>query len=308
MGRLVPGCSRSFGPDGKRSLKRGSTSPRRRPLDSVEHAPSGSPPAGAPSATEAPPYSHPPESLTLIIPSRNEAPSLARVVRQWWEQRPAGFDLEILVVDDASTDDTPRILRELGAELPVHTLRNTTRLGYGGSLREGILHTRTKWVAFTDADGQFDPGDLPNLLAVVSSETVLANGWRPRRADPFIRIVISIGFRSLLMTFFGVRIRDPTSTLKAARTEPVRAIAQQFRYMNGSFGNEFTIRWVKSGYTIVPVAIRHHPRLDGDSRIVSKGAIGRVAAQQFIALLRLWREMHRLSLPASPAVHPEPGE
>ena len=277
-------------------------------VESEQHAPSGSPSPGARFVSEV--LSHPPslESLTLIIPSRNEAPSLPRVVRQWWEQRPAGFDLEILVVDDASTDDTPRVLEELSSEIPVRTLRNPQRLGYGGSLQEGILHTRTKWVAFTDADGQFDPADLPNLLAAVTSETVLANGWRPHRADPFIRIVISIGFRSLLMTFFGVRIKDPTSTLKAARTEPVRAIAEQFRYMNGSFGNEFTIRWVKSGFSIVPVAIRHHPRLDGDSRIVSKGGMGRVAAQQFIALLRLWREMHRLTLPANPAVTPEPGE
>jgi len=264
------------------------------------------PSLGAPFVIGVSPPPLAPGGLTLVVPSHNEGASLARVLRDWWTQRPVGFDYQILVVDDASTDDTPRVLQQLASELPVRTVRNTTQLGYGASLQVGILHTTTEWLAMTDADGQFDPSDLPRLLSAVSQEHVLASGWRPHRADPFIRIVISFGFRWLLLLFFRARVRDPTATLKAGRTEPVRDIARQFRYMIGSFGNEFTIRWLRAGYRIVPVAVQHHPRLNGGSKIVAKGSIAKVAVKQFIALLRLWREFHQFSIPSTPTAHAEP--
>ena len=56
---------------------------------------------GGPLVTNSPLDSMVRGGLTLILPSHNEAPSLGGVVRQWWDQRPPGVDLEILVVDDA---------------------------------------------------------------------------------------------------------------------------------------------------------------------------------------------------------------
>ena len=232
--------------------------------------------------------------LTLILPSRNEAASLDRVIRAWWAQRPEGFDFQILIVDDASDDATPEVIRKLEAEFPVRSVRNPRRFGYGGSLRVGIFHTTTPWVAFTDADGQYDPADLPKILAATAAGSDFVSGWRPDRADPFIRIVISLTFRSLLGLFLGLRSRDPSSALKAGRTEPVREIAGRTRYMNGAFWQEFMTRWVRAGYSFVELPVRHLPRVSGQSKIVSKDLLTRVAVLQFIALLRLWREFHRL--------------
>jgi len=259
---------------------------------------------GGPLVTIRPPESVVRGGLTLILPSHNEAPSLRRVVREWWDLRPPGLDLQILVVDDASSDDTPTILEELATEMPVRAVRNPVQLGYGGSLRVGILHTRTDWLALCDADGQYDPNDLPKLLSNISDENVLANGWRVQRADPFVRIAISIGFRGLLATFFRARIKDPTSALKVGRTEHFRDVAEKVRYMNGSFGNEFMIRWLRAGHSVMPVPVRHLPRQEGSSKIVSRGLVSRVSVQQLIALVRLWREFHRLDIPADAVPHP----
>jgi dolichol-phosphate mannosyltransferase len=247
------------------------------------------------------------KDITLVIPSRNEAGSLEVVVRQWYDQRAPGGTLRLLVVDDASTDGTAQLLDRLQQELPVRSVRTAEPLGFGGSLRRGITEVETPWVAFTDADGQYDPKDLRTLLALLDAGNDLALGVRTPRADPFVRIVISIGFRGLLYAFFRAPLRDPTSSLRVGRTEAIRWIAERTRYMNGSFWNEFMVRWVREGLTFAQAPVRHLPRLDGQSKVAARGLVVRVSLQQFIALLRLWRELHRLRI-ANSATSPSTAE
>jgi glycosyltransferase involved in cell wall biosynthesis len=247
------------------------------------------------------------EALTLIVPSHNEGDSLGTVVREFWADRPRGVALEILVVDDASTDGTPEVLAALQKEFPVRVIRNPVSRGFGGALKVGIANTRTPWVAFTDADGQYDPRDLPILVAVLESGKDLALGWRTERADPFIRTAISVGFRSLLFLFFRHAARDPTTSLRAGRTDAIRNVAARTRYMNGSFWNEFMIRWRNDSLSFGEIPIRHLPRLVGKSKVASRSRIGKVSAQQFIALLRVWREFHRGWAPAI-SLLPTPGD
>ncbi|MCI4327575.1 MAG: glycosyltransferase family 2 protein [Thermoplasmata archaeon] len=243
------------------------------------------------------------DELTLIVPSHNEAESIRHVLRECWADRPRGVAMQILVVDDASTDDTPKILRELQSEFPIRVIRNPVSRGFGGALKVGIANTRTRWVAFTDADGQYDPRDLPILLAVLESGNELALGWRTQRADPFVRTAISVGFRGLLFLFFHHAAHDPTTSLRAGRTETIRNVAARTRYMNGSFWNEFMVRWRAENYSFAEVPVRHLPRYQGKSKVAARSVISKVSAQQFIALLRVWREFHRdatngTSLPA----------
>jgi len=232
--------------------------------------------------------------LTLVIPSHNESENLGRVLEEWWDRRPSGIPYEILVVDDGSTDATAATLERLGSRIPVRWVRNPAALGFGGALRVGIHHTKTPWVAFTDADGQYDARDLPPVLNALSSGSDLAVGRRSPRADPFHRTALSIGFRGLLYAFFGLRSKDPTSSLKAGRTDSVRAVAERVQYMNGSFWNEFMLRWIRAGYAYTEIPVRHLPRASGVSKIAASGQIVRLSVQQFIALLRAWREFHRL--------------
>jgi len=244
------------------------------------------------------------DGLTLVIPSRNEAASLGPVLRDWWTHRPTEVPIRILVVDDASDDETSRVLSELEPELAITSIRNPTRLGFGGALRVGIDHTSTKWIAFTDADGQYDPRDLPRLMSALSAGADLALGLRSPRADSFLRKTISVGFRALVYMFFNLRMKDPTTSLRAGRTETIREIAHRARFMNGSFWNEFMIRWTRAGLSFVEVPVRHYRRHSGRSKVASGARIARISVQHFIALLRIWRELHRLGLPGSSVSRP----
>ena len=243
------------------------------------------------------------DGLTLVVPSHNESITLESVLRHWWAERPKEVSFRILVVDDASDDDTPRVLRELETEMAITSIRSTTRLGFGGALRAGINRTTTKWVAFTDADGQYDPRDLPRLLTALSAGNDLVVGLRSPRADSFLRKSVSFGFRSLVFIFFGFRSKDPTTSLRAGRADQIRAVADRARYMNGSFWNEFMIRWDRAGFSFVEMPVRHYRRRDGQSKVASGAQIARASVQHLIALLRIWRELHRFEMPNSPAPH-----
>ncbi|MCI4351786.1 MAG: glycosyltransferase family 2 protein [Thermoplasmata archaeon] len=242
---------------------------------------------------------NPLEDVTLVIPSRNEAGAIAQVVREWWGSRPPGIKTEILVVDDGSTDATPEILRELQREIPLRVVRNTRSLGYGESLKIGVRQTRTPWVAFTDGDGQYDPRDLPTLLNLVRIGNDMAIGIRTPRQDPFLRKVVSRVFRLFLSVFFVLRAQDPTVALRVGRTEVVRFISEQTRYMNGAFLNEFMVRLDQGGYRYAEAPIRHRARRWGESKNVPHWLLPKVSVQQIIALVRLWREFHRLGVDRS---------
>lgn len=100
------------------------------------------------------------EGLSVIIPCHNEAATLPETLRK------VGAALgqhEIIVVDDASTDKTGEFLR--GLDNPrVRVIRHETKLGYGASLKSGILASRFSWIGITDADGTYPVEELARFL------------------------------------------------------------------------------------------------------------------------------------------------
>lgn len=107
--------------------------------------------------------------VSVVIPAYNCARFVPRALAS--VQAQTGVDLEIIAINDASTDDTLAILNQLAATEPrLRVVDNPGNLGPAGTRNAGIAASRGEWIAGLDADDAFAPGRLARLLAVAEAE------------------------------------------------------------------------------------------------------------------------------------------
>jgi glycosyltransferase involved in cell wall biosynthesis len=130
--------------------------------------------------------------LSVVSPAHNEAENLPRLLEEISAAMARSeYGWEIIIVDDSSTDDTPRLLPELRKKHPqLRVLSLQSRSGQTAALDAGLRRARGSFIATLDADLQNDPADIPRLLEMlVSKQYGLVNGWRANRHDPWVRLI-----------------------------------------------------------------------------------------------------------------------
>jgi glycosyltransferase involved in cell wall biosynthesis len=201
----------------------------------------------------------------LIVPSYNEAENLATVIA---EVRALALAIDIVVVDDGSTDATGEIAELVGAKV----LRLPFNLGYGAAVQTGLLYAVEAGYdacVLLDGDGQHDPQYISDLLApLASSEADLALGSRfLGRADYSIPLGRRLGMRlfsRLASWFTHQQITDPTSGYQAISRRLMRF------FVNDNYPYDFPdadtlIRLYFAGFNIKEVPVTIRPRLRGES-------------------------------------------
>lgn len=128
-------------------------------------------------------------SVTLVIPTFNEAGNIAELLRRLAAALPDHLPCEVLFVDD-STDDTPAVIEKAAADhpFPVSVLhRETADGGLGGAVVEGVKRADTDWIVVMDADLQHPPHLVPELVGeglrtgadLVVASRYISGGSRP---------------------------------------------------------------------------------------------------------------------------------
>jgi glycosyltransferase involved in cell wall biosynthesis len=121
--------------------------------------------------------------ISIVVPAFNEERTIAEVLR-----RVSALPLrkEIVVVDDGSVDRTAAIVRELAGELPdVRLIVQPRNAGKGSAVRRAIGETAGDFVVIQDADLEYDPGDMPTLLApLLEGHADVVYGTRLRGGEP----------------------------------------------------------------------------------------------------------------------------
>ena len=107
-------------------------------------------------------------TVTILVPAHNEEATVITLLERVNEQRVDGVELEIIVVDDCSTDATSSLL-EARPELYTHLLTRERNGGKGAAVRDGLLAATGDYVLFQDADLEYDPGDYGKLFAPLLS-------------------------------------------------------------------------------------------------------------------------------------------
>jgi len=222
-------------------------------------------------------------SISAVLPACNEAPVLAEVARELDRVLAAAASRhEIIIVDDGSDDDTPRIADELEREIEsVHAVHHPANRGYGAALRSGFDAAGLDWLFFTDADGQFKLSEIERLIPL-AAERDLVVGFRETRNDPPERLVYGKLFSFAVRTLFGVKARDINCAFKLFKRD---LIADADLRSDGALINaEIFVAAGKKGVEPLEVAVSHLPRNEGRAT----GGSLRVIAQAAREIFELW--------------------
>lgn len=159
------------------------------------------------------------QAVTIVIPAYNEAAHVAgqiRAVRDVMEL--SGWEYEIIVVDDGSTDGTAERALETG----VRVLRHRRNRGYGASLKRGIAAARYEWILITDADGTYPASAIPELLAAsADNEMVVGARTGATVKIPLARRPAKWFLNRLASYLAGRRLPDLNSGLRLMRRDLV---------------------------------------------------------------------------------------
>ncbi|GAB4193327.1 MAG: glycosyltransferase family 2 protein [Roseiflexaceae bacterium] len=206
-----------------------------------------------------------PFSVSVIIPARNEAASIGRVVRGVLEQCP---DAEVLVIDDASTDRTAQEAESAGARV----IRRPYNIGNGAGVKTGIRNATGDVLIVIDADGQHDPADIPRLLRQIGPYDMVI-GERDRAGQQnWVRWAGNSVLNRLGSYVVGMPMRDLTSGFRAMRRsvmlEFVHLLPNQFSWPTTS-----ALAFAKGGYHIrfEPIAVRRRESGQSAQKLLRNG-------------------------------------
>ncbi len=169
-------------------------------------------------SVETVPSSQP--SVAVAIPAYNEADGIGGFLQEIDRALfPHVSSLALIVVDDASGDDTGRVLSEVGPQLSgqLEVIRNAENRGHGPSVLEAYrraLAHGPDYVLQVDGDGQFLGSDLRRVLVLLIDEAHAVSGVRRFRQDPWFRMIMTRLVRSYVNFGFGVSARDPNCPLR----------------------------------------------------------------------------------------------
>jgi glycosyltransferase involved in cell wall biosynthesis len=175
--------------------------------------------------------------VSIVVPAYDEEATIADVLDR---AAAVPFRREIVVVDDGSRDATPEIAARAVAELDdVRLLRRRVNAGKGAAVREGIAATAGDIVVIQDADLEYDPRDLPKLIAPIlegRADVVYGTrlrGGEPQRAHLFWHYAGNRFLSLLTNVLYNTTISDIEVGYKAFRGDLIRSIplvSDDFRF------------------------------------------------------------------------------
>src|ERR1700688_2296647 len=233
------------------------------------------------------------EVIDVVVPAHNEGASIGATLREFYRTVAVdgGISIRFVVCEDGSTDDTVPVLRKLSEEIPLQLISDPVRKGYSRAVIDGMRATDSEWVAFIDSDGQCDPADFAQLVALQDGADMVM-GWRNPRSDPWIRKVMSGAFGLVYRRLFDVRVRDPSCPYLLIRRPALQKIlAGHVGVLKQGFWWEFLARACAGGLRIVETPGRHRQRSSGVTQVYRPAKIPRIAAEHLVGLLKLKREL-----------------
>lgn len=197
--------------------------------------------------------------LSVVMPVYNEAATIEEIVRRVLD---VPIEKELLIVDDASTDDTMAILERIEHE-DVRIFHHDRNKGKSAALRTGFEHVTGDVVVIQDGDLEYDPRDYLKLLApIADGRADVVYGSRfiggPHRVTSLWHYVGNRLITLMINTLCNLNLTDASTCYKAFKADILKRIT--FRSEKFGFCPEFTVKSSRLKYRIYEVAISYSGR------------------------------------------------
>jgi glycosyltransferase involved in cell wall biosynthesis len=216
--------------------------------------------------------------LSIIICARNERRTILQAIQQAHEvDLGPGWEKEVIVVDNCSTDGTREMLQTV--DLPdVHVILHPRDRGKSASMLTGIWHASGEYCVIFDADLEYEAADIPRLTAkIVPDNTVAVFGSRTlggRKIYKYAQNYWGVRLLTLLAKLlFGGQLTDIAVGTKLVHVDVARSL--NLSDTDFDLDYELPLKLLKRGFKIEEVAIAYHPR----SAQEGKGIVGRKALE-----------------------------
>lgn len=198
--------------------------------------------------------------LSLVMPAFNEERTIAQAIDRVLAQPFVG---ELIIVDDASTDQTPHLLEQI-TDPRVRVITHAQNQGKGAALRTGFAHATLDYVGIQDADLEYDPADLAKLIKPLQedlADVVYGSRFITGDARRVLYYWHSVGNRLLTLAsnvVTNINLSDMETCYKIFRRELIQSIPiEENRF---GFEPEITVKIAKSGARIYEVGISYAGR------------------------------------------------
>ncbi len=229
--------------------------------------------------------------ISVVVPMHNESANVQPLAEQVFqafanEPRP----LELILVDDGSTDDTWKQILAFAAKEPrLRPIQHPRAAGQSAALWTGFKTSRAPIIATLDGDLQNDPADLPAMLKLLDQNDMVC-GVRTKRADNFVRRASSRIARKARKAILGVDFADTGCNLRVFKrqlVETLPAFDGIHRFMPIFVHN--------TGASVKEVPVRHHERLRGISKYGVWNRLGRGIRDLIMVRWFLKRQIGRIA-------------
>ena len=210
-------------------------------------------------------------SLSILMPVYNERTTVERAAREVLDADYPLDRVQLVIVDDGSTDGTSELLDRCHWGDTVKVVREPANRGKGAALRTGIAHADGEFVAIMDADLEYDPADLALLLGpLLAGEAEVVFGRRAFEAQSAFSFWYVLGNKLVTLAanvLFNSWLSDIMTCHKAMRTDTLRAL--DLSQDGFAIESEITAKLLAHGQRIHEVPIHYRPRGRQDGKKIT---------------------------------------
>lgn len=204
--------------------------------------------------------------FSIVIPLFNEAENILKlnseIIQVLNDLKNTNNEFEIIYVDDASTDNTLKILKEINNDVSTKIIGNNSNLAQSKSILNGIDVSSFNNIILLDGDLQNDPKDIIKMIdAYNENENSLVHGFRKNRSDPyFTKILPSKIANYIVRKFTNSKIIDHGCSLKIFDKNLI-----DVNEFFGDFHRLFAAQ-IRQDIKVVEIEVNHRPRIKGKSK------------------------------------------